>query len=63
MDFDVARPKLARGLRDGSWLFGGLAGLLLAEQGVLMAAIAGLAVWIFAQALAVVVESIVVRRP
>jgi hypothetical protein len=60
MHFVTVRPKIARLLRDGSLVFGGLAGFLFAGGGAFWAAAAGLATWAALQVLAVLVESLVV---
>ena len=61
MDFELIKPKVARSLRDSSWVLGALVGFLSWGLGTLVAALAGLGVWTVIQILAVVVESIVVR--
>lgn len=60
MHFVTVRPKIARLLRDGSLVFGGLAGFLFAGRGAFWAAAAGLTTWAALQVLAVLVESLVV---
>src|SRR5690606_30405461 len=61
VDFALSKPKVARSLRDSSWVLGALVGFLSWGLGALGAALAGLGVWTAIQILAVVVESIVVR--
>lgn len=61
MDFEAIKPKLARGLRSGSWLISIVVGVLFAGHGLVWAALCGVAVWIAFQVLAMVVESVVIR--
>jgi len=62
MNFENIRPSLARTLRQGALVLGVLAAIVCAAHGMLTAAIAGFGVWLVAQALAIVVESLVIRK-
>lgn len=62
MNFVKVQPKIVRVLRDGSLVFGGLAGFLFADRGALWAGAAGLTMWTALQALALLVECLVVRE-
>lgn len=61
MAFEQIKPKIARILRDSSWILGTLAGFLFWGAGLLVAVLTGLGVWLVIQILAVVLESVVVR--